>query len=131
METQQQQATRASARVRSALVSDRDRGMALARARYPGKWSYAALGREHGISGSGARAAIRRAMRVPAIAAECEQLDRERRASIEESLAILNPVRWLVARHAEIEAQKRDIGHEEAYNRLSAAVARVTGGGRK
>ena len=59
-------------------MADRDRGMALSRARYPGIWSYAELAREHGLTREGARKAVARAWD-----AECDRLDAERQGRVE------------------------------------------------
>ncbi len=68
----------ASGAARRARVSHRDYGMARARAQYPGKWSYAALGREHGMTREGARKAVARGWN-----AECDRLDVERQGRVE------------------------------------------------
>ena len=68
----------ASGAARRARVSDRDRKMALLRARLPGRWSYAKLGAEYGMTGAGARKAVARGWTE-----ECEEVDVSRRARVE------------------------------------------------
>ena len=93
----------ASGAARRARVIERDRGMALSQARYPGLWSYSALGREHGMTRAGVRAAILRAKRDPAIAAECEVVDVSLRSKMQalQAAFTLSPKDRLLAALAE------------------------------
>lgn len=81
METERAQrvaAGRASGAARRARVRERDRAMALERARWPGR-SYARIGAPHGLTRAGTRKAVLRAMADPANRAAIEAAGRERR----------------------------------------------------
>lgn len=79
----------ASGAARRARVSDRDRKMALLRARLPGRWSYAKLGAEYGMSGAGAAKAVRRGWTE-----DCDAVEAVRRARVQAAMqaARLSPV---------------------------------------